>query len=745
MRARLLFWLAALALVASLAPLVRPATPAAAATITIWVDPVAGNNANNGATRGTAVRTIANAWGRIPASTTLTSPYTISLVPGTYAEGTIPVYWEARWGTASAPILIVAADGAGTVTIQDDLNIYDVRYLTLRDLTIDVAGDVVHCELCTHFTIDGSTLDGNGSAHETLKVNQSQYVYLYGNDFSGAWDNAVDFVAVQHGAITGNAIHGADDWCLYVKGGSADIWIEGNAIYGCGTGGFTAGQGTGFQFMTSPWITYEAEDITFIRNSISNTVGAGMGVNGGRNILLAENTLTRVGERSHLLEIAFGSRSCDGQPGDDGRGRCATYLGQGGWGTTAVDDGTNYVRIPNKNVTVRDNVFDNPSGYQSQWQHFFIPGPYSGGAQAGANAPNPAYADDGLVITGNVIRNGGPTMSLGLGENSGCQPSNPTCNETQLLEDNDIEGSSSLPTRTPTPTGSPSVTGTASVEATVTETGSGTATWTATPTRTPTNTATSTRTATPTRTATATRTGTPTRTPTKTRTPTPVPLACSASPATATPGTSVTLGCTGFRAGETLRITWDTSATVLTTVVADGAGAASVVVALPDATRGAHSLVVTGASSRRSARASVTVAAGITVSAATLAPGAEFTVTLRGFRASERVTLRLTDGSGVRTVLRSGVALSTVGAGSVTVKVPAAATAGAATLTASGSGGTRVSVALAVVAAVPATATATTTATAAAPTVTPTATSAPPTPTATVAATDVPATATAGG
>jgi len=494
MAKRFLPWLAALVLVAGILPIVRPAEPASAATITIWVDPVAGNNANNGATRGTAVRTIANAWGRIPSSTTLTSPHTISLVPGTYAEGTIPNYWEARWGTSTAPILIVAADGAGTVTIQDDLNLYDVRYLTLRNLTIDVAGDVVHCERCQHFTIDGSRLDGNGSAQETLKVNQSQYVYLTGNDISGAWDNAVDFVAVQHGSITGNTIHGADDWCIYVKGGSADFWIEGNAIYGCGTGGFTAGQGTGFQFMTPPWITYEAEDITFIRNSISNTVGAGMGVDGGRNIVLAENTLTRVGERSHILEIAFGGRSCDGQPGDDGRDRCATYLGQGGWGTTAVDDGTNYVRIPNKNVTVRDNVFNNPAGYQSQWQHFFIPGPYSSGAQAGSNAPNPAYADDGLVITGNVIRNGGASMPLGLGDESGCQPSNPTCNETQLLRDNDIEGSSSLPTLTPSPTGSATVTGTVSVTpsagASESATVAGTATRTPSPTRTPTGTAT---------------------------------------------------------------------------------------------------------------------------------------------------------------------------------------------------------------------------------------------------------------
>ncbi len=189
-----------------------------------------------------------------------------------------------------------------------------------------------------------------------------------------------------------------------------------------------------------PYITYEAENIRFVRNDVHDTEGAGMGVNGGRNILLAENHLVRVGERSHILEIGFGGRSCDGQPGNELRGRCAEYLAMGGWGTTVVDDGSNYVRIPNKNVPVRDNVFENPDGYQSRWQHFAIPGPYSGSTQTGSNVASPARADDGLVITGNVIENGGSDMPLGIGGDQGCQDSNPTCNEAQLLRDNEING-----------------------------------------------------------------------------------------------------------------------------------------------------------------------------------------------------------------------------------------------------------------------------------------------------------------
>jgi len=410
------------------------------ATISIWVNPNSGSDSNTGASRSNAVRTIEEAWSRIPAGTALQNGYRIRLVTGNYPANGLPNYMEQRYGTSDNMITIEAADEPGSVVITGNWNIFDVRYLTMSGLTMVNSGDVVHCEQCQHFSIVNSTLDGQGSAHETLKINQSQYITISGSDLSGSYENAIDFVAVQHGEILNNLIHDAEDWCMYLKGGSADFWIEGNEIYNCGTGGFTAGQGTGFQFMTPPYLTFEAIDITFIRNEIHDTDGAGMGVNGGNDILLAENHLVRTGARSHLLEIGFGGRSCDGQPGDEGRERCALYLADGGWGTTAVDDGDNFVRIPNKNVIVRDNTFENPNGYQSQWQHFFIAGPYSGGGQTGSNAPNPASADDGLVITGNVITNGAQSMSLGLGDDSGCQPTNPSCNETQLYRDNDING-----------------------------------------------------------------------------------------------------------------------------------------------------------------------------------------------------------------------------------------------------------------------------------------------------------------
>jgi nitrous oxidase accessory protein NosD len=159
-------------------------------------------------------------------------------------------------------------------------------------------------------------------------------VYIENNNITSADDNNIDFVAVQYGHIQSNIIHNAGDWCMYTKGGSADIRIEGNEIYNCDVGGYVAGQGTGLEYMVTPWIHYEAYDIKFINNVIHDTQGAGNGCQWGYNILLAYNTLYHVGTISHAIEVVFGLRSCDGDP-LAATSRSAN-LALGGWGTTVL-------------------------------------------------------------------------------------------------------------------------------------------------------------------------------------------------------------------------------------------------------------------------------------------------------------------------------------------------------------------------------------------------------------------------
>ncbi|WKZ56237.1 MAG: right-handed parallel beta-helix repeat-containing protein [Bdellovibrionota bacterium] len=397
-----------------------------------YVDPLNGDDSNDGLSSGNAFRTIQAAWNTIPQGAPLSRGVRINLLPGSYAESAIPNYWESRYGTFAAPIILQASGGPSTAILQGDINAFDLRYFYLIDIDIepDPPGDALHFEQSDHILLRGVRLDGgNREAHETLKINQSQYIYIEDSEIHGAGDNAIDFVAVQYGHILRNRIHDAADWCMYVKGGSAYLLIEANRLYDCGTGGFTAGQGTGFEFMTSPWLHYEAYDIKFINNIIHDTEGAGMGVNGGYNVLLAHNTLYRVGSRSHTVEVVYGLRSCDGDAS-----ACATRVSAGGWGTSSI--GTEGEPIGNRNVYVINNLIFNPSPFQSADQHFAIYGPRT--PNGGTNLASPQRTDDNLVIRGNYVHNGPEGHPLGVGDGQGCGDSNPTCNAAQLNADNTV-------------------------------------------------------------------------------------------------------------------------------------------------------------------------------------------------------------------------------------------------------------------------------------------------------------------
>ena len=399
----------------------------------LWVDPTHGDDARSGTSRDQALLTITEAWNRIPQGTPLSgSGYRILLEEGDYPDSSFPLYWESRYGTADFPIIIQSVDGPGKARLLGFANFFDVRYVYLLDLALSTEGDVFHCEQCSHLLIRGASMNGGSGhqAHETIKINQSQYIYIENSDIFNTYENAIDFVSVQFGHITHNRLHDADDWCIYLKGGSAYFRIESNEIYNCGTGGFSAGQGTGFEFMVSPWLHYEAYDIKFVNNLVHDTQGAGMGVNGGYNILLAYNTLYRVGANSHAIEVVFGSRTCDGDVL-----RCTANLAAGGWGTTIP--GADGEPVPDRNVYIYNNILYNPSPYQSQWQQFAIFGPRN--PSAGTNFPSPSVTDANLQIRGNLIWNGGSEMPLGIEDPSqGCQETNPTCNSAQLLAENTI-------------------------------------------------------------------------------------------------------------------------------------------------------------------------------------------------------------------------------------------------------------------------------------------------------------------
>ena len=398
----------------------------------IWVDPVSGNDSNSGATRALAMRTVRAAWNRTPRGVTLTTTgYRILLAPGTYAAAGLPNYWELRYGTPQFPVILQAAEGRNTVTIAHYLNVFDCRYTYFIDLNIapDPPAFNFHLERGDHVLLRGMKFDGQRMTSQTVKLNNSQYVYIEQCDIGYATGTPLDIVAVQYGHAIGNRIHDGGNWAMFVKGGSSYWLIEGNELFNAPRGGFSAGQYTGFEYLDAPWVHYEAYDIKFVNNVIHDTTGCGMAVQGGYNILLAHNTLYRTGSENALVEMLHGNRVCSGNTA-----ACAEQNARGGWGTASTSDVHN---LPSRNVFIYNNLIYNPAGLQSRWMHILVRGPQS--VFAGSNIPAPAALDQNLQVRGNLIWNGPANHPLGIEDSAqGCQPSNPTCNATQLRADNTI-------------------------------------------------------------------------------------------------------------------------------------------------------------------------------------------------------------------------------------------------------------------------------------------------------------------
>lgn len=434
----------------------------------LYISP-SGNDGNSGSSRSQPLRTIGAAWDRIPAGILSGTGYRLNLLPGTYpCEGDCINYFADRVGTYATPIILQAADGPGTVILRGGLNLANVGYLYLMDLTLSAGleagaafgNNVLHIENADHLLLRrlmlrgpmGCITDACNDMQEVLKVNQSRHVYVEQSDLAGTFQTVLDFFSVQNGHLLANHIHRSGGRCAYLKGGSAYFRVAGNEFDDCREAGFQAGEGSNLAFMRSPWLHYEAYDIKVYNNVFHDIYGAGLSVTGGYNILMAFNTLYRIGLDDEtgrpwsLVQLIHGWRGCvsaDEFGGDAGtQARCQTLLNQGGWGTAALgwDSGGDW--IPNRNVLVLNNIFYNPPGTGTHYVQFVVNGPITPPTWS-KNVPGPSAADAGLSIRGNIIWNA-PSEDAGLvGDNNGsgnigCLPGHPTCNPAQLRADNAI-------------------------------------------------------------------------------------------------------------------------------------------------------------------------------------------------------------------------------------------------------------------------------------------------------------------
>lgn len=428
----------------------------------IFVAP-GGNDApeNPGTDRGSPLRTLSEAWQRLPPAP-LTQAVRINLLPGSYPcepgpeENNCINYFSERSGSQQFPIVIRASDGPGTVTLRGGLNLNQIAYVYLLDLNLTGGGNLptnssgnnlLHIEQGDHILLRGLVVQGPNcptdacnNLQEVLKVNQTQNLYVESSRFSGAWHSSVDYFVVQSGHFLNNKIHTAGQWCMYVKGGSAYLRIEGNVLYDCQLG-FQSGQSANLAVMRPPWFHFETYDIKFVNNVLHDIPGVGLSAAGAYNTLFAHNTLVRVGISQDpgypVLQFVPGERNCT--PIDEIPNviqNCATYAAQGAWGPTTLTEGL--PAIPNRGIYVFNNLIYNPAPSQTLYSHFMVSGPISRPAGF-ANLPAQIILDENVVMQGNLIWNGPADHPFGIEDTSqGCQPANPTCNLTLITSQNTI-------------------------------------------------------------------------------------------------------------------------------------------------------------------------------------------------------------------------------------------------------------------------------------------------------------------
>nr|MBA3707401.1 hypothetical protein [Planctomycetota bacterium] len=256
---------------------------------------------------------------------------------------------------------------------------------------------------CHHVLVRGVSATGEpgsrGLPRLAFKANQCSHLYIEDCAFGGSTAYAFAYVAVQYGHILRSRFGpcGAAGICL--KGGSAYHLVAENDVSSCRIMGIAIGEDTGFAYLISPWLQYEAYDIAVIGNTIRDSGGA-LCVSGGYGILMAHNTAYRAGSSRDTIVIAMAAHVWVGQP-DSARQVCEKFHRADGWCSPSAQDSF----IPCRNVTIINNLIYNPDGYESQFAHIGLSGPVA--ASPDSNIPNSAIMEN-IRIEGNLIWNGGP-------------------------------------------------------------------------------------------------------------------------------------------------------------------------------------------------------------------------------------------------------------------------------------------------------------------------------------------------
>lgn len=147
---------------------------------------------------------------------------------------------------------------------------------------------------------------------------------------------------------------------------------------------------------------------------------------------------------------------------------------------------------------------------------------------------------------------------------------------------------------------------------------------------------------------------------------------CTRTPTSGIVGVTITFTCTKFRANEKVTFVWDSIRT-LGSGTAGNTGSVTKSFKIPTGVAGAHSIKVTGSTSKKFRTYSFTIKTS-SLSVSSLDPGSGTTITLAGFTARAPIHVVATLDPAGTLLLDATVTASRSGMASVTVNVPAGAT-----------------------------------------------------------------------
>ncbi|MGJ8624629.1 MAG: right-handed parallel beta-helix repeat-containing protein [Yoonia sp.] len=220
-------------------------------------------------------------------------------------------------GTEGAPITLKADGPPGTVVITpknaslDTIRISGADHIVIDGFTLhgsdDPSRQVLHIHAkndntdpASDITISNNVIErGEGDG---IKVSKSDGLTIIGNEITGGGDGeaAIDFVGVQGATIANNIISNIPNIGLMIKGGSIGIDIFDNQISEIGRMAVEIGGYTPERFYRPGFLedgnTFEAANIAFSGNSISEVDMTAIRVIGAQDILLENNTVSEVGQ-----------------------------------------------------------------------------------------------------------------------------------------------------------------------------------------------------------------------------------------------------------------------------------------------------------------------------------------------------------------------------------------------------------------------------------------------------------------